>query len=465
MNRTRSTLASTLTVPPLRAARRAGVQTWCVVALHVAFLPAALLAQEASPRKSGSAKQVGVTLYANRMTLAPGESVKVSATTRVLSAKPLRFPRPPGGAALAHLNVKTPDGGMFVYWPYSSPRQAASSPRAKRFGGALRTGQGNAILTVTVAMTAPSPDWVAVATGKPACPDFRAVGEYQMWLAYHVPKSDGAPADAWHGHVQSPTIRLVVREIPLAKRRTQPTPEQLDDINVLIAHGKTRVQSERRLKRAIQRTENEGLARHIVGLLKPHQPRTVDGHYPAWWPRLYDLLASRAYASGTMRIAGPYRKDFGAMCMTVLEHRMAASVPRRARPVGTPEVDVDFLIAYSRTLKGGEKAAFEKRLGDLARRHAKPPPTGSDTRFHWLAHFKLSASWRILFGMGILGNGMALSEATEVLGKPRSRGAFVEWCYDSPMHVNPRLVGEVVQGAAGETVRFRGKLSAPAGEH
>ena len=105
-------------------------------------------------------------------------------------------------------------------------------------------------------------------------------------------------------------------------------------------------------------------------------------------------------------------------------------------------------------MEGNDKKEFAKRLSEIALQHARVPPTGSDFREHHLVHCRPWTSWKILFAMGVLHDGMSLAKATEILGEPRRDKTFVNWYYNSMMHVNPNLNGEITQGVGGETVHF-----------
>jgi hypothetical protein len=387
-------------------------------------------------------EQVGIRLGIDRTELSPGECFNVCVSCKVLDKKPLMLPTGYYDSALVLLYLKAPDGNLFVYYPYRKPKKDLRPLTPKDFRQTFLPHAGFVILTTSVSLVEPSPDWLDVATEKPANPNFRKVGQYEVWVEYHVPRIDGAHADAWHGRVRSDTVSLTVRQIPISKRKMKLTSQQLADIENLM-RGKGRSHADRLMK-ALQNTENEGLASHICDLLKKHQPHEDGARYPTWWNNLYHALSARAYHSGALAIQGPYLKDFAEVTMTALEHRMQQRPPRAA---------VDFLIAYCQT-EDEESKSLQERLAELARPYAVIPQTKGDHKNHRLVHLRLWTSWRILFGLGILYDEMPLSEATNILGQPQQRETHVTWLYASEMHVNPMLNATVSQGAKGETVRF-----------
>ena len=421
--------------------------TVLIVVLHTAFLPHAYCGQELTLPDRQSDDQVEIVFLTDRQSLAPGECIKVCASRKVLGTETLRFPSGYYDAALAQLHLETPAGELFLYWPYSSPRQTLRPLQAREFRESLRTGQSQVILTATLSMVNPSPNWLASTTGKRVQPNFRAIGEYKAWVEYEIPRIGDAPTDAWNGRVRSRTIRWEVHEVPIADRRAAPTAKQLADIDVVMAGGHDRMKSQNRLMSALQDTENEGLAGHIADLLKRHQPSEASKPYPSWWNSLYFLLSGRAYRSGTLAIVGPYLADFGSVSLTAFRHRLGGASAR---------VDVDFLVAYSQ-VEGGVKEAFADQLSELARRHARILPVEGGPRDHRLEHFRLWTSWKILFALDILYDGLSFPEATRILGEPERRGTLAQWYYSSQMHVNPVLIGKISQGVKGETVSFTNK--------
>ena len=269
-------------------------------------------------------------------------------------------------------------------------------------------------------------------------------------MEYIVPEGDGAPDEAWHGHVRSETIEVEVREIPLKERFEKPTAEQLADIEVTMANENSEAKrgSFLRLENALLKTENEGLARHIVSILKKHQPIDENELYPVWWRSLHRLVQQRAVSgSGSMGILGPYMTDFALVSLKALEHAMAG------KRLDGPPCAHHFLLAYVRR-DGAEKDVIRDRLIAAARKNAKVPAAGKGNVEHKLAYFKLGVSWEILLNTGVLYDDMPMLEATNILGPPLRRRHRAVWQYRSPMHVNPYLHGAVSPGADGETVRL-----------
>jgi hypothetical protein len=133
---------------------------------------------------------------------------------------------------------------------------------------------------------------------------------YEAWVKFSVPQVEGAPADAWHGTVETDPVRFTMREIPVADRRDSPTAEQMAHLEAHVQYftgdHATPVRPaavemphwlslKRRLQWAFERTENEGLARYAVALLKKHQLAENDQPYPRWWGKVCILVWRRAY--------------------------------------------------------------------------------------------------------------------------------------------------------------------------
>ncbi len=427
-----------------------------LAAVAASMIPPAVSAQEAAEKVAKEKSRVALEFTSNRKTAAPGELLHFAARRKVLDDTALRFPESSYyQAVLARFHLKLPDGKVIIYWPYSDHKPSMRPLGAKDFRELLPPMHSQPILTLNVPFVRPSPNWIDAETAKPVTPDLTIEGDYEAWVVYEVPIVKNAPIDAWHGRIESEKIRFTVREIPLDGRNVKPSEDQLADLDVLIRRGIGVQKAHGKLTKALQLTENEGLACHIAALLRKHQPSKDTQPYPQWWFNIHYLLAYRAYHSGALAIDGPCIEDFAAVSITVLEHAINASPSLANQRLGH-KPGVDFLLAYVHG-KPDEGKAIADRLRKIALQYAKISEVGTDPENHRLAHYRLWISWRTLFGLGVLHDGMRMDEAKKILGEPERHDSYVVWYYSSMMHVNPALYGETVKTAGDETVRFPNK--------
>lgn len=414
------------------------------------------IADESTWRQSASGDdgQIRVTVFMYRDKVAPGEVVRISAGCQVLSDDSLRFPHN-YGAPLAHLYLQTPDNKLLVYPEGGIPTKSGRPLEAKdyRRPTALKKGQGRKVLACIAPLVNPSPNWRDARTRELVKPNLRIEGAYEAWVKHTIPKVEGAPAGAWHGSVETGRIRFVVREIQVADRRQEPTAEQIAHLEAYMALKKGWLADGDHLKAALNKTENEGLAQHMVELLRTHQPAKAGQPYPEWWWNVNYLVLSRAHHNwppGTghtqaLKIIGPYLDEFAAVEATALEHCLANDSYASYHK---------FLALVLDYLKHKPKSPLRQQVDAIGGRYAKVPkgakPNDNNIRR------RTTTSWIILFSLGTLQDGMLFADAKDILGEPLGRrGAQVVWNYTTMSRkYQYGINGEVSVDQGGETIVF-----------
>ena len=412
--------------------------------------------------------RVRVTITIDRGRVAPGENLSISASCEVLADGALQFPSG-NSQPLAFIYVRMPNGNVIAY-----PKGGGSPKSRRAFGIAdysrplnLSKNRHTSIIYSIVSMVNPSPGWVNPDTFDAVRPNFRTVGEYEAWVKYTIPKVDGAPVDAWQGTVETERVRFTVREIHLANRRAEVTPEQAALLEAYIADTEVRLSGvgvrpktpaavetpewlslEDRLQWALERTENEAFARHTVALLREHQPKDYSQPYPNWWSNVSFLVRRRAHYDGpesSLRILGPYLDDYITIALVETERQLAG--PFAPTSGNYVRLLLDFV-------KYQPDSPVRQKLEALARQYAKltvaTPPRDPQVRN------RLGFSWRMLFTFGILRDGMPLIEATNILGEPTwRRGSKVAWDYKTGSRaIEHGVYGDLATVAGQETIAF-----------
>lgn len=423
---------------------------------------------------SGDDGRVSVTVSAQESTVAPGEIVQIHATSNVLVDGPLRFPQG-YHQPLALLYLQTPTGKVIVHpekgvSPKSCrPLAVADYQRPNLFGKGAR----GVVLSCDFPLVNPSPDWLDPRSFEPIRPDLRTEGVYEVWVKYTIPKIEGVPADAWHGSVESNRVRVKVREVSVADRRSEATAEQIAHLEAYIKYmdavlvGKDVeppmpkavempywLSLERRLQWALEKTENEGFARYVVALLRKNQPKDKEQPYPIWWDNIGFLIQSRAYfdrgyGEKAIKIFGPYLDEYALVAADEMERALAGHTPG---PSGyAPARHTNLLLDFA---EYKPKSPVRQRLETIARGHAKIPD-GAKPGDRKLRD-SLAVSWKLLYALDILHDGMSFTEAKNVLGKPTARkDVQVDWNYGTASRRFENGVrGRIVFDGNGETIVF-----------
>ena len=403
---------------------------------------------------SGDDGQIRVTVFMYRDKVAPGEVVRISAQAEVLSENPLHVPYS-HHAPIAHLYLRTPDNRLLVYPDGGVPMKSARPLQAidYRMPVVRKKGQTYSVLWRDIPIVNPSPSWWDARTRQAVKPNLRIERAYEAWVKHTIPKVEGAPAGAWHGSVETGRIRFVVREIPVADRRQEPTAEQIAHLEAYMALKEGWLADGDHLKAALNETENEGLAQQMVELLRTHQPEKAGQPYPEWWWKVNHSVLSRAHHNWppgrghteALKIIGPYLDEFAAVEATALEHCLAndsnASYSK-------------FLALLLDYLEYKPKSPIRQRVEAIGRRYAKVPkgakPNDNNIRG------RTTTSWTILFSLGTLHDGMLFTDAKNILGEPKGRkGAQVVWNYTTMSRaIQHGINGEVFVDHRRETIVF-----------
>lgn len=410
---------------------------------------------------TGSDGRVIVSAYINDDIFTPGELVRITAGYKVLSEDALLFPQnqyPP----LAFLYLRVPSGKVLVY-----PQRAISPKEHRLFSASdyrrpllLNEGQGVSLISHHFALVNSSPAWREAETFERVKSTLRDEGLYEAWIEFAIPDVEGSPPGAWTGTVETGRIRFAVRELPVADRLLEPTPEQLHLVEAYLEAFQQRplkkqeIQSlTRRLKEALKETENEGLASHVVSLLVENWPDEANQDYPRWWYYLSYCIHQRAYLEGygvdSIRIFGPYLDSYAPLAMGELERQYADHSRKKSAGWYFPARGNGLLLAY---VIHKPASPLRKRLEQLARRHAKIPieQKKRDKEFRR----RLEYSWHVLFSLNILREGMPFSELTELLGEPTMQiDKRVLWNYTTGSRGGEYgIFAEIGKNLAGQTI-------------
>jgi hypothetical protein len=419
---------------------------------------------------SGDDGRVRVTVSVYRDRLAPGENARISATSEMLVDGPLRFPQG-YHQPLAFLYLRTPAGKVFVYPDRGVSPRSFRALEAKDYiwPFLFKKGIGGLVLSHDIPLVHPSPGWLDPKSFDSVRPNLRAEGVYEAWVRYTIPRVEGVPDDAWHGTVETGRVRFTVREIPVAQRRDKATAEQIAhlaaymksidalDKNMEVETPKAEempnwLSLEQRVQWALERTENEGFARHTVAMLAQHQPKDKDQPYPRWWSNVsFFVIRSRAYCEGyesnTLRIIGPYLEEFALIGVKEVELELART---DHEGLGI-HYYLDLLLDF---VEREPKSPVRARLETLARSYARIP---ADVKPHdHKTRQRLATSWKILLALGVLRDGMLFAEAKKILGEPTwKKDDAVLWNYGTgSRRFEPGVVGRIVVVDGRETIVF-----------
>jgi len=130
-------------------------------------------------------------------------------------------------------------------------------------------------------------------------------GTYRFWFEYNIPSGNQA---SWSGKLESNHITLTVTDLPPAQRLQKPTAAQIDELRMYLGpfNGIRPRHGTAELEKAINGTENEGLALYLVEQLD-RNPENMEA--------ILHLLARRADG-----IDGPYLHQLAIWCVESLEH-------------------------------------------------------------------------------------------------------------------------------------------------
>lgn len=423
---------------------------------------------------AGDDGRLSVTVSVYRDTVAPGERVRIRATSDVLVDGPLRFPQG-HHQPLAFIYLETPGGEVIVYPQNGTSPLSFRALEKKDYDQhfLVKKGPAGQVIAYDIPLANPSLDWRDARTLEPIRPDLRQEGVYQAWVRYAIPKVEGVADDAWTGSVETERIRFTVREIPVADRRAEATDEQIAHLEAYqeyitaLVNGEDVAQVspeaiempkwlslENRVQWALQQTENEGFARYVVKQLRKHQPMDDEQEYPQWWDNVSYFVANRAYimrgyGERPLAIVGPYLEEYAAIAIDELER--ALTVNERRSSGSSPYHWQSIVLGF---VEHEPNSPLRKQMEKLARRYAKIPddPPLRDRKLR----AQLSVAWTTMYRLGMFRDGMPRTELTEMLGEPAYRkDDIVLWNYGTGSRMmEPGVSGKIIDDGQRETIIF-----------
>lgn len=266
---------------------------------------------------------------------------------------------------------------------------------------------------------------------------FRQPGTYRFWFEYNV--SDGDQA-SWSGKLESNHVALTIIDLPPAQRLQKPTAAQLDQLRVYLgSKGKYPYPGRTELVKAMNRTENEGLAVYLVGQLDQD---------PADGEQIFYLLRQRA--SG---IDGPYLHQFADWCIGFLKHGtvdQASFFGFEGSPIEAPleylHFHPDDAKLRDRIVAVAEQCLKISRLPDGGRKQPgagnNEPSTSEVSQF-----FVVGGAVEILFDLKVLHDGMGVDGAVTILGRPAEQDSTrITWILPTGGVRLPRISADVKDG-------------------
>ena len=387
--------------------------------------------------------QVGLEI--DRAELCPGEFVSLRGHFRNLTKSDLVVPAHRVPIWLpGELRISGPGGAEFAYRPLET-----------RPGGTfLRQGESRMMRKEDIRLTDPAPHWGGGKGPDPNNVSLRREGTYRAWFEVTAQAAPEAQKGVWSGTVKSNVVTFTVRELPPEKRSVAPTVEQWADLRLYLDPNSPEGQPAlARLRQALLRTENEGLAMKLLEISQ--ETDTFRGiRVPSEKRRdLRQALRMRAYQpcrfdgfgeAALPGIDGPYLEKFAALVLEQLE-KPEYRDPNETRR-GDASAEAMVLLAYLKfhPEDKGKLARAVEWAGKCAR-CLGPFRLGEEPKTKMLA--SAGFAWSFLLQLGVLHEGMTLEEAVKHLGEPTHKWVgHVRWYVNTPMHVNPSLDAEVKDG-------------------
>jgi hypothetical protein len=411
-------------------------------------------AAQAHPRLEGDWSEpldgLKVRVVADRAVYHPGEWIQLTAYARNAGSEKLWV------SAEVTLHVLTGSGDHRVHSPLSLNGATLST------GSAILHGRYYVRLTKAVAGWRP--------TGQEAVKrrplDLSRPGTYTFWHEYEAragaPDTTvkrSAPGErAWSGRIQSPRLKVVVRNLRESEVVRQPTARQFQDLRIIDEgpekHGpKAFAQAQERLANDLLLAKNVDLADAAVALMAEHGakgPSELSRPVQAPWY----ALSKRAVAV-RLAIRGDYVRPLAELEMKMLEawYKLTPDEDEKERRRAGARPTISVLLALCLDSKD---EPLRKPLTALATANAKLPrllpwrrgQDGEDLTLIRYYHWRLGMAWGVLDALDVL-KGMTEAEVIAILGPPTSRQDNVlEWDAASRMHVNPFICVSVVDGRA-----------------
>ena len=374
---------------------------------------------------------VHAAITAGRTHFHPGENVPLDVyfQSRYLHTRltmPLTFKHHLTTGETIH--IVTPGGLEYVY----------EGPRERRGATWLDAGATRPLRHLNLFLSTDLPRWRCTIPAVKTRLSMRTPGAYRIWFTHESKYDPGAGTDYWYGSLKSNELSLVVTELPPPARRRELPREHANALAGLPWAYQSRGGPARylnQLRTEIGLTKNEGLAQHLVTLLRG--PKESRPQQIVWWNALL-LLRHRAYRPSSERdllgiaprvlpgIDGPYLKELVAIA---LAHYGEEQGPRPHRLLGSIHPDLvwqDVLLAYLKLHP--EDAA--------ARKQAIQTVTGRPGPF----------AWRFLLACGALRPGMTVDEATRLLGPAAKSDGRLVWTGEVKAGKSLTLVATVRDG-------------------
>jgi hypothetical protein len=200
-----------------------------------------------------------------------------------------------------------------------------------------------------------------------------------------------------------------------------------------------------RIGNAVREPANEGLAVEVVrraGVLYDADPNDRRAR------ALVMYLSYRAIRDQKLHIDGPYLQPLAELLRRIVEQELTLEAGWGLH------VDYRPLIAY---LGKYPNDPLRERILPTARKYAKvpdPPPAGDTVAFLDSAEAhrvwnRTRFAWQTLFALGVLHDGIELTEATKLLGKPDRQTRNIEtavWRVPTQFRISTHLYAEVRDG-------------------
>jgi hypothetical protein len=356
---------------------------------------------------------VGIAIEpAGRNEWHPGEIVRIIQSFR--ARKNARVPAF-GLVTRTTIHLLTPEGKEVVWSPMKlRERREAATQRAQSWVPWKAEGP----YPLELRLSEGAEVWTDAKTGQAMDVSLRKPGTYKVFAVCEVDAGPTAPKGTWRGRAHSGVVNLVVNELPPGKRSGEMTAGQKQLVDAWVA-GK---EVGEELRREVILSENEGLARRLVELLKTQKPKRAT--------LTYKIISQRVgtQQDGDAGIDGPYLKDLAAWVVDVNEGKVSGR--ERLSLLGAVQHAIVYLEFHP------EDTAMRQRVVTLLTEWCHLPRTQGAAE----ANPAQTGAWRGLMTLGELKEGMTTQRVIELLGKPDEESAdLLAWVVTNPQLANPVL--------------------------
>jgi hypothetical protein len=278
--------------------------------------------------------------------------------------------------------------------------------------------------------------WTDVKTGQESPVSLQPSGTYRMWATFGVVTQKDAPADAWQGGAAtSNMVEWKITELPVEQRKLRLTDGQNKLLTLWLADGPESYGAFQTLDEMVVLTENEGLARRLALLSASDSKQRSNAIY---------MVTHRAGSLSEIGIDGPYLRDIAEAALVSLEQGQFAR--GNAAEYGPMHI-ASLLPVYLHFHP--EESQIRSRAVAVAEKYCRVPILRSPLDYRgtttMLPH---TLAWEILLQANRLHTGMAVEEATQLLGPPTSKhDETLSWYLDWGMRgAPPTLTATVHDG-------------------